>query len=79
MVLRLPLGKMSSVAAATSAISLAGFPSVSEEVAFSAPRYWSTLSKESIRTASGGLPTGHCRSGTLIIMIKKKKITYSRD
>lgn len=55
-VLKLPLGRMSSVAAATSAMSLAGFSLESEEVALSAPRYWSTLSRESINTASGGVP-----------------------
>lgn len=54
-VLKLPLGRMSSVAAATSAMSLQGFPSESEEAALSAPRYWSTLRRESISTASGEL------------------------
>lgn len=62
-VLKLPLGKMSSVAAATSAMSLAGFPSELEEEALSGLRYWSTLSRESINTASGGLPAGHRISG----------------
>lgn len=62
-VLKLPLGRMSSVAAATSAMSLAVFPSESEEVALSAPWYWSTLSRESMNTASGGLPAGHSNSG----------------
>lgn len=54
-VLRLPLGRMSSVAAATSAMSLPGLSSESAGVALSEPRYWSTLSRESINTASGGL------------------------
>lgn len=57
-VLKLPLGRRNS---ATSAMSLAGFP-LESEVALSAPRYWSTLSRESIKTASGGLPTGHSTS-----------------
>lgn len=38
-VLKLPLGRRSSVAAATSATSLAGFEFESEEVAFSEARY----------------------------------------
>lgn len=59
-VLKLPLGRMSSVAAATSAMSLAGF--LSEEVALSAPRYWSTLRRESINTASAMLPVGRATS-----------------
>lgn len=64
-VLKLPLGRMSSVVAATSAMSLAVFPSESAELALSAPRYWSTLSRESIKTASGGLLEGHSISGAL--------------
>lgn len=57
------------MAAATSAMSLAGFSSESEQVALSGPRYWSTQSRESINTAAGGLPDGHSISETLKIIV----------
>lgn len=63
LVLKVPLGRMSSVAAATSDMSLASFPSESQEEDLSGPRYWSTLNRESISTASGGLLAGHSISG----------------
>lgn len=55
-VLKLPFGRMSSVAEATSAMSLPGFPS--EEADLSEAQYWSTFSRESITTASGGVLSG---------------------
>lgn len=57
-VLKLPFGRMSSVAAATSAMSLPGFPSETEEEDLSEAQYWSTFSRESITTASGKLLSG---------------------
>lgn len=57
-VLKLPFGRMSSVAEATSAMSLPGFPSETEEADLSEAQYWSTFSRESITTASGGVPSG---------------------
>lgn len=57
-VLKLPFGRMSSVEAATSAMSLPGFPSEPEEAGLSEAQYWSTFSRESITTASGGVPSG---------------------
>lgn len=53
-VLKLPFGRMSSVAAATSAMSLPE----EEEAVLSEAQYWSTFSKESITTASAGVPSG---------------------
>lgn len=60
-VLACPLGRMCSVAEATSAMSFGGLLlSAAEEVVdvLSAPRYCSTLSSESINTASWGLCRG---------------------
>lgn len=69
MVLKLPFGRMSSVAAATSAMSLPGFPlEESEEADLSEPQYWSTFKRESITTASGGVPAGST-SGKLWITV----------